>query len=422
MNLGFKNAMIMHIARSNIEIIIELLKIFPHACNLEDDSKRSFLYHAYEKSRYDIVKIIEEHKYFNKENHHSVVHVVYQKFLQIHDCAREKVPNCTKILKECISDFKKFLENGYNLDFPDRLGHTIIFKIVEIFNSYTIMTIIEKMNLYSLKNIQSLNFDNPTFLNPPILNPATVGIMILKKLIELGHGFPDYMKCSFKRVFCTSYSKNILNYCAEKSVLPTLKMIVLIMKSTKMDSSKYIKILFAAFSTSISLWSDKVQPCTNYRMNTVDYMTSLPLIRKSFSIIFHKHFYGLTSKLKVKNPDDSDSIIELDIEIIRKNFTPESDIAKSFWLKINNILKQIINQVSRMRKDKIHIFYGLIFVYVLKKYSHHLDTLDKKGEKHEVRDEDILLTKFRKEISETYLLVLILLNRQKKKRLFFNVN
>ena len=56
-------------------------------------------------------------------------------------------------------------------------------------------------------------------------------------------------------------------------------------------------------------------------MNTVDYMTSLPLIRKSFSIIFHKHFYGLTSKLKVKNPDDSDSIIELDIEIIRKILT-----------------------------------------------------------------------------------------------------
>ena len=392
MNLGFKNAMIMHIARGNIEIIIELLKIYPQACNLEDDLKRSFLYHAYEKSRYDIVKIIEEHKYFNKEKHHSVVHVIFQKFLQINDCARENVPNCTKILRECITDFKKILENGYNLYFPDRLGHTIIFKIVEFFNTHTIM---KEINLYNLKNIQSLNLDNPATLNPAILNPATVGIMILKKLIELGHGFPDYEKCSFKRIFCTSYSKNILNYCAEKSILRTLNMIVLIMKSTKMDPSKYGRILFAAFSTSISLWSDKVQPCTNYRMDTVDYMTSLPLIRKSFSLIFHKHFSGLTSKLKVKNSDDC--TIELDIDIIRKDFTAESDIAKSLWLKINNILKKIINQVSTMRKAKIHMYYGLIFVYVLKKYSHHLNILDKKGEKHEVRDEDILLTKFRKE-------------------------
>jgi len=400
MNIGFKNAMIRFIARGDNQIIIELLKLYPDACNLTNEIKKSFLYYAYERSNYDIVKIIEENKYFNKEKNHSVVHVIFHKFLQIHDCSREKVPNCTKIIRECITDFKKFLENGYNLDFPDHLGHTIIFKIVEFFNSCTIMMLIETFNLYDLKKIKSLNLDNPEFLNSnklniAILNPATVGIVILKKLIELGYGFPDYEKCSFKRTFCTTYSKNILNYCAERSVLSVLKMVVIIITSTKMDPLKFGKILITGYSTSISLWSNIVQPCTNYRINTVDYMTSLPFIRKSFSRIFRKHFSDLVSRPKVRNSNNS--IIELDIKIIRNNFPPDSTIVKKFWHRIHHVIKKIINEIVRMRQARIHILHGFILIYVLKKYSHHLNILDKICKKDVMNEEGILCTKLRKE-------------------------
>ena len=63
-----------------IVFFIELLKLYPDACNLTNEIKKSFLYYAYEKSNYDIVKIIEEHKYFDKEKNHSVVHVIFHKF------------------------------------------------------------------------------------------------------------------------------------------------------------------------------------------------------------------------------------------------------------------------------------------------------------------------------------------------------
>lgn len=260
--------------------------------------------------------------------------------------------------------------------------------------------LIKKFNLYNLKNIQSLNLNNPEFLNSDtlnisILNPATVGIVILKKLIELGHGFPNYDKCTFKRTFCTTYSKNILNYCAEKSVLSMLKMVVLIMRSTKMDPLKYGKILIVGYSTSISLWSNIVQPCTNYRIDTVDYMTSLPFIRKSFSSIFRKHFSDLVSRPKVRNSDNS--IIELDIKTIRNKFPPESTIFKKFWQRIHHVIKKIINEIVRMRQAKIHILHGFILIYVLKKYSHHLNTLDKICEKDVMNEEGILCTKLRKE-------------------------